>query len=523
MKKALATLVAAALVISVILASDRNRAEAEDLTGSLEFISVPGILLEEISALLPEQVTIFDLHPEFVDSTVDPNLHIPATARIKVTFIDEGAGYRNAFGYFTYADDGTILSEQAIFANASEYGGGGTLVPGDTADLGIFPEGTNLGFYIVSNGFSRGEEVPSDASPENVFYSLDAKNTDGFRHIALIGTQTLVDGAQPLIMGFEDLPGLGDKDYNDAVFLVSISPEEVRDEILATSNIPQSNYENDFDNDGVLNGLDDHPEDPLRAFDNRSPEAGASYFLAFEDLFPEVGDGDYNDIVDAFHITRTTDKNGDVRDVRIVHELIARGASFKHQLRHRVRFVGYTAESVVRRYDRAGRLLETELRSHTNGCDLVIFADTHLALFDDVTGSRFPNTEPGMAQVNGRVTEVELTFNPPISPGDMELAPYDPYLLVEDTGYDIHLVGKTPIAGSSNPDTVEGQTFKNAVGFPFAMLIPGSNWPYPLSTVYVGQAYPDFAEWHHSNGAQQPDWYQRPTSGTRSYEYTAPD
>ena len=74
----------------------------------------------------------------------------------------------------------------------------------------------------------------------------------------------------------------------------------------------------------------------------------------------------------------------------------------------------------------------------------------------------------------------------------------------------------------SRPASGEGQTFKNAVGFPFALLIPGGNWPYPLSTVYVGEAYPDFAEWHHSNGVQKPDWYERPTPSTRSYEYTAP-
>ncbi|MGB0714230.1 MAG: LruC domain-containing protein [Phycisphaerae bacterium] len=511
-----ASLIGALSTLSSVLADCPN----SPVEGT--FTQLPSVLLDEVRDLLPERVTIFTLHPEFIDETVNPNLLVTQDADISVTFIDEGAGYRNAFGYVEFDNDGNILCEQSIWANASEVGGGGYLVPGDTVDLGTFSAGTNVGFYVIANGFNRGESVPSQSNPDNVFYTIDSLNTDGFRHVALIGTQAQVDGENPLILGFEDLRNLGDKDFNDAVFIVQITPNEAREEIIENGNIPVSDFAEDLDGDGILNGEDSHPDDPDRCVRVRLPGEDENYMIAFEDLFPNVGDGDFNDLVVGFFVEQILDGQGLIKELRIMHKLVARGASYKHEFHHRIRFIGYDATSVTRRYDRAGGLVEVVNGTHNSGADITVFPDTHLALFDETTLSPLPNTEPGKDQKAGRYTETVIIFDNAIPVTDLEVAPFDPYILVLDTGYDIHLIGKNPIDGSINGETPLGNAFVNSAGFPFAMLVP-VNWRYPEAGNYIGSVFPGFSGWIDSDGVNNADWYDAPGTGARNYTLTMPD
>ena len=142
-------------------------------------------------------------------------------------FIDEGAGYKNTFGYFVYDDDQNILYQETIFSNASETGGGGSLNVGDTVSLGTFEAGSNIGFWLQANGYND----PNG----HTYYSLDQYNPDGLRHIAIIQDPA----NERLIVGFEDLYNLGDQDYNDIVFTFSATPYSAID----TSKIPTGSPE----------------------------------------------------------------------------------------------------------------------------------------------------------------------------------------------------------------------------------------------------------------------------------------
>jgi hypothetical protein len=164
--------------------------------------------LNAIQSLLPES----QVNGAFVNTGIDPNLRLLEDAEISITFIDEGAGYRNSFGYFIFDDDQNILSETTIFSNASELYGGGSLLPGDTVDLGLFESGTNIGFWLQSNGF---------ADPYGrTYYTLDQYNPDGERHVAVMAD--LVN--EQIVLGVEDMFNLGDQDYNDIVFAITASP-----------------------------------------------------------------------------------------------------------------------------------------------------------------------------------------------------------------------------------------------------------------------------------------------------------
>lgn len=164
----------------------------------------------------------------------DPNLHLFQEAEIFLTFVHEKADYKNQFGYFTFADDNEdglisedeILSEELIFENVSEEGG--VMLPGDTVKIGPFAPGTDVGFFVVANGY---------AEEKGAFYTVPELNPDGAHHMVMVGTS---DGGNVAI-GIEDInwnrPDC-DKDFNDVIFTFTMTPEDALDEAIEDSNIP---------------------------------------------------------------------------------------------------------------------------------------------------------------------------------------------------------------------------------------------------------------------------------------------
>ena len=263
--------------ISVISLSVLNPVfAADDATDTLVNIDLTPGLVSEVQSALPESM---DVNQEFLNPSYNPNIKLQNDAHIAVTFLDEGAGYRNSLGFITYSDNafdgysfGDIDSDNTgyigineltalnnvdagmIFNNVSEAGGGGSLLAGDTVVLGgaeitniqgtefemlggeTFAEGTNVGFFLMQNGWD-GSEVKGwdyEKSGQLAFYSVDflnpennayatLNNTDeNARHVAMM---SLASAENEIILGFEDLVRpYGDNDFNDAVFRIRTDP-----------------------------------------------------------------------------------------------------------------------------------------------------------------------------------------------------------------------------------------------------------------------------------------------------------
>lgn len=115
------------------------------------------------------------------------NLSVQNDGDVIVTFGGSDAGYTSTL----------YLGETAIFSNQA--------AAGSTVNLGNFAAGTELNFRL---------EVQNTG---NVFFTgAGANNIDGIAHATVenIGTNLTQ-------VGFEDLLGGGDKDYNDLVFQFS--------------------------------------------------------------------------------------------------------------------------------------------------------------------------------------------------------------------------------------------------------------------------------------------------------------
>ncbi len=195
-------------------------------------IQLPEDFVHEVKNIFPEGILA---KPELLDYDVDPNIHLFQDAEVLITFIDEGASLLNNFGYFLFKDlnqDGQIQEEeiqkrQPIFENSSKEGSGGALKPGDTVNLGRFPKGSHMGFYLEGDGFRETLWT---------FYTIDQLNFDGQRHLAMMATQD----NEHVALGIEDLPwNRSDKDFNDILFTFSTNPKSALTEVIEAGNIPR--------------------------------------------------------------------------------------------------------------------------------------------------------------------------------------------------------------------------------------------------------------------------------------------
>lgn len=259
---------------------------AED---GLTQINLGAQLLSDVRTALPERNTV---NENFLSADYNPNIRLSEDSHLAVTFIDEGAGYRNSVGYFQFSDNAfddlvfnnvdsdnsgrVSLSElnalngveaDILFSNFSESGSGGSLNFGDTLVIGggsltetdngllmsggkLFEAGSNVGFFVSANAYTgSGVSGFDEAGDPNTFYSLDFLNPEAgafatidtadenARHTAMMFTDTSKDS---ILVGFEDLiRPYGDNDFNDAIFLVQSDPASAfEDNILDIATAP---------------------------------------------------------------------------------------------------------------------------------------------------------------------------------------------------------------------------------------------------------------------------------------------
>ncbi len=210
--------------------------------------------INEINSYFPERSKLHVKHPEWV---ADNTLNILDTTTIKASFIDEGAGYRNTFGYYIYdtvsppSSVYDISTVYIMFPNASANGKGGSLVAGDSMLLPYsvttstsnnlligtpsdynFPAGKSVGFVIFANAW-KGSYINKNAPRYFTDSRLNPERADWLKyHTALVKTS-----ADELVMGIEDLPrerNYCDHDFNDLLVIIktdlsAISPGNFSD------------------------------------------------------------------------------------------------------------------------------------------------------------------------------------------------------------------------------------------------------------------------------------------------------
>ncbi|MET1258064.1 LruC domain-containing protein [Flagellimonas sp. DF-77] len=458
-------------------------------------------LLDDINASLPENVPggIPVSNPDFLAGK-ETSLITTEEADVWVTFVSEGAGYRNVLGYYTYTlgnepatvDD--ITEHRVIFPNVSFLGSGGGLISGDRVYLGRFPANTVISWFLAANGW-----FGSGVSDGNgVYYSnpdFNPESTESTRtHMVL-----LYDEVRELtILGFEDLRRdvATDDDFNDAVFYARANPPDA----IQVGNFAEIEVSNDADGDGINDELDDFPFDPNKAFNNFQPSVNSTGKLVYEDLWPSQGDYDFNDLALDYSFNLIANGDNLVTSLDATFTIENIGGS----LHNGFAFVLPIDPSLIDGIE--GQVLNGTYESvAANGTETGTNTDETVII---VAGDCF--------DLEGQTLSLTIDFTTPIDPNALGDVPFNTFLIAnQDRAKEVHLpdlppTSKADYLGTADDfsDPASGRYYKTDTNLPWALNIY-EGFQTPPESIPITLQYPRFVNWANSGGTQDLDWYQQ--------------
>jgi LruC domain-containing protein len=514
-------------------------------------IPVSPAQLATINATLPESVKLYLSRPDLFNEVTYPesfnDLHLNDSVKIYVTFVTEGASFRNVLGYYTYKDGaepvtpGDIDKKIVIFPNASFTGSGGDLATGNTVYLGKFGGDDNLGFFIQANGYA-----PNSGATQEVYdglytwYGKDSWNNElngRKRHAVFL--KDLIN--QNFMLGFEDqkrspvtiggntfVPS--DEDFNDVVFFVTADPINNTDNPDNPNPTPDPRCES---------ANDEYPDDPVKAYNVYFPygNGGKNYAtLMFEDLWPCKGDFDFNDLVVGFKTkfvaTCVAPNVNKIVEMEVKLYVEASGAKYNNSFAFQLPIPTADVQSVTG--TRISGIFGYSFLP--NGCEAGQSKATIIA-FDDVNSvitrqHFFHNTEQAKSyspvassdtltitiKLNSPKTLAQLGFNT----NNMNQFPFNPFIIIDGVrGKEVHFKNAKPtdLADASlfqvcddNTDAGANLYYQTKNGaLPYAIYVPEmlygyNNFKYPIEFAQITSAYTKFALWA-VNPGMHADWY----------------
>ncbi|PKO98935.1 MAG: hypothetical protein CVU13_07345 [Bacteroidetes bacterium HGW-Bacteroidetes-8] len=491
--------------------------------GVPDYLKTPGVTLtaafiNDINATLPENKKVPETNPQFITNGVNSSIHIVADAKVEMVFLHEGASMKNVLGYFHYPTNSppksiSEITHMIAFPNASYAGSGGGLSAGDRVQLkywngstysDIFPPGVSIGWYIIAYGF-RGDASISVKGPN--YYSFDEFNPETDPLLKSHNVQIFDSERMVVIIGFEDQNRTkSDQDFNDALFYIAATPETS----IQYSGIPTLKKSNDSDSDGIPDDRDEFPNDATVVYSTHYPAINTYNTLAFEDLWPNRGDYDMNDVVVSYNSTHfLNSRNQVVKVIDRIRPLWSGGildVGFGYQL-------GVSATS-VKSVTKSGDYIDNNFRYtlSANGTETKQNKATIMA-FDNIT-------EMGLTSGGAKPNiNFEILFNSPVSTSDLTTPPYNPFIVInKNRGMEVHMPNYPPTdrADYTLFGTYDDKSKPSLNRFyvsdsemPWGILIPGE-FNFPTERVSIVSFYPKFQPWAESFGVEYPDWYLYP-------------
>ena len=500
--------------------------DAQGVPANLEPVNdyIPQDLLDLVNNSLPERRPVPQYNPEYIADNINADTRFQEMADVWITFVHEGAGWKNTLGYYTYdlknppATVSEITNHHIIFPNVSLSGSGGNLKSGNKIYLGRFPANTGIGWFLIPDAWN-GTSVVDKPQIKYSNKGLNTFTTTGHRaHVA-----TLKDDARELfLLGIEDTtrPG-GDNDFNDAVFFITANPYRaiIKEDVASTKAVTGT----DSDRDNVLDRNDLYPNDPDRAFHVFAPAENVFGSLAFEDMWPAKGDYDMNDVVVDYNFKAITNVANEVTELQGSFRVRALGASFQNGLGIELPISPDRILSAETDKSRHG-----SLSLNANGTEagqdkavIILFENSH-ELFGK---SGMVNTQVNQGTMPSVPISLTIKFSTPIKLTDLGYAPFNAFIFVNKRSMEVHLPGMPPTsqadwsllgtqADSSRP--LDGRYYKSGDNLPWAISLPVP-FDYPVESQPINKAHLKFNDWSKSGGALSKDWYKNST-GHRSVE-----
>jgi len=360
----------------------------------------------------------------------------------------------------------------------------------DVTDPGIYfaeYEGSNCGsvtdYFILTPGEGGDTEVLLNA-PAGYSYQWFADESEIFGET---GTLLSVTATEDAVKYYAETTHSSGKVTETSAFTV------MRLEGNPCDNGP---HIADCDGDGVANIYDDYPNDSNKAANSYYPGENSRATLAFEDLWPLVGDYDFNDTAIEYRITTVTNAQNQVVELIFNVVLVNNDGVFANAFAFEIEGLDPANVASV-----TGQQLSENLFSLEENGTEISQTNTVIAIFDkDIA-------------VLDQAIQVTVSMDSPQALGSISTAPFDPFLVINgNREMEVHLIGEdvtdlgnaTPQVTGGNADTDGNYT--TDTGLPWAINIVGKII-LPLDQEPINEAYIHFNEWATSGGNSRADWY----------------
>jgi len=485
----------------------------------------------DVNASLPERVKLPVSHPEYLTTQDDGSLELIEDAEVWVTFVHEGTGFKNVFGYYTHPNDNAPATAQAItdptviFPNASYDISGGTLKSGNKVQLlylnpttnqysTVFPAGTTVAWFIVTAGFVNDVTISAGRGKYYSDVRFNPEPTvENRKHNVLLKD----DARKLLLIGFEDLyrDSKSDDDFNDVVFYTTVSPYTA----VKVDDVKPIDTNVDTDGDGVGDTRDEYPNDKDRAFNNYYPAKNQIGTLAFEDMWPHKGDYDFNDLVVDYNFNHVANAQNSIVEINAALTVRAIGASFRNAFAIELNTTPDNVKSI------SGQQLTKSIFTLNSNLTEASQAKAVVPIFDDSFGvlkyaGSIVNTVNGGAYAAPQTLNVKVVFNTPIALSSFGTPPYNPFMVVNaDRSKEIHLPGGAPTSlantslfgtGDDNTDLATKKYYMSDKYLPWAINLP-TQFAYPAEKQDITKTHLMFNAWANSRGYNYMDWYMLKT------------
>lgn len=241
---------------------------------------------------------------------------------------------------------------------------------------------------------------------------------------------------------------------------------------------------------------------------------GSQYFpslkgyatLVFEDLWPYLGDYDFNDLVVDYNIREDLNRSGLITGVQIQLKVVGTLASMRNGFGFQLGVSSSLVASVDgAKYTRGYTELEAN-GTESRQSKAVIIA------FEDAKAHHNPDD----VSLSELIT-IDIKFVNGVHRDELGYPPYNPFLLSNgERGREIHLPGYQPtdlvnipyfLSEDDTSNLIDGRSYIDTGGLPWAVNLPETFF-YPLDSKGIDETYNNFLDWVESEGLASLDWYK---------------
>ncbi|KZN28518.1 hypothetical protein N480_10520 [Pseudoalteromonas luteoviolacea S2607] len=252
---------------------------------------------------------------------------------------------------------------------------------------------------------------------------------------------------------------------------------------------------------------------------------------AFEDLWPQKGDYDFNDVVVRYRVVTSQIGNQVIR-YKVEGALTAVGAGYHNAFAIRLKDIArqHVDEASIELTIDGTTQPDSPLEAGRDEAIAVIFADTR-EMVPVQPGCKFFRTETGCSDIQRAPIPFNITIplSTSYSANVATTSKVDPFIFAVDgyyhgpfvdqnngRGWEVHLKNHEPTEAFDNSylDQADDRSstngyFQTSTGLPWALII-NSEWDHPIERVDMSVAYPQFVDFAQSAGAQYTTWFENP-------------